>query len=144
MLEAGGEVFLDERDLWPNGDFVTTHIIVRTGYLEDHPDIIESFLRGHVETIQWIGANPEEAKQVTNQAIEDISGAALAPEIIDAAWGNLSFTYDPIASSLRESAAKAFELEFLEAEPNLDDPGIYALDTLNAVLQEEGLPAVSE
>ena len=28
IQEAGGEVFVDEKDLWPDGKFVTTHLIV--------------------------------------------------------------------------------------------------------------------
>jgi NitT/TauT family transport system substrate-binding protein len=142
IQEAGGEVFVDERDLWPNGDFVTTHIIVATEFLEEHPDVVESFLRAHVETIQWIEANPEEAKATANAAIEGETQAALPDAVIDGAWENLRFTFDPIASSLRESAAAAYELDFLEEEPDL--ASIYALDILNTILTEEGLDPVSE
>ncbi len=37
VLEGGGKVLVDERDLWPDGEFVTPHLIVRTAYLEEHP-----------------------------------------------------------------------------------------------------------
>ena len=60
--------------------------------------------------------------------------------MIDAAWENIEITYDPIASSLVKSAEDAFELGYLEEEPDLN--GIYALDILNAVLQDERLPPV--
>jgi NitT/TauT family transport system substrate-binding protein len=142
VLEAGGEVFLDERELWPNGDFVTTHIIVETDYLADHPDVIEGLLRAHVLATQWIGENPEEAKQLTNQGIESVTGAALPAQVIDGTWPNLKFTYDPIASSLQKSADDAYALEFLEDEPDLT--GIYDLTILNQVLAELQLEPVSD
>ncbi|HRE29854.1 MAG TPA: ABC transporter substrate-binding protein, partial [Anaerolineales bacterium] len=44
IVEGGGTVFVDERDLWPNGDFVTTHIIVSTEFLNAHPDIVKKWL----------------------------------------------------------------------------------------------------
>ena len=35
--EGGGKVLVDEKSLWPDGEFVTTHLIVRTKFLEEHP-----------------------------------------------------------------------------------------------------------
>jgi NitT/TauT family transport system substrate-binding protein len=142
-LEAGGVEFLDEKELWPDGQFVTTHLIVRTGFLEDHPDIVERLLRAHVETTAWITANPEEAKALVNQSIEDITTKPLPQETIDGAWTNIEVTNDPIASSLFQSAEDAFELGFLgNDEPNLS--GIYDLTLLNKILRERNLPEVSE
>ena len=141
IQEAGGEVFLDERELWPDGDFVTTHLIVRTEFLDEHPDVVERLVGGHVEAVERIAAEPEEAKLVANEAIGGITSAPLPDAVIDAAWQNLEFTYDPLASTLFQSAADAFELGFLgEAEPDL--AGIYALDALSRVLAERGLPAI--
>ena len=34
VQEGGGHVLVDEADLWPDGRFVTTHLLVRTAYLE--------------------------------------------------------------------------------------------------------------
>ncbi|MEX2227825.1 MAG: ABC transporter substrate-binding protein [Dehalococcoidia bacterium] len=44
-LEAGGAEFLDEKDMWPDGKFVTTNLIVRTEFLEDHQEVVERLLR---------------------------------------------------------------------------------------------------
>jgi len=141
IKEAGGRVFLDERDLWPNGDFVTTHLIVRTQFLEERPDVVKRRLGANVAVTQWINDNPEEARKLVNEGIRQATGAALPQDVVDAAWENLRITYDPIASSLQKSAADAFELGFLgDEEPDLS--GIYALDLLNEVLEERGLPAV--
>ena len=38
VLEGGGKVLVDESDLWPDGQFVTTHLIVRTEFLEAYPE----------------------------------------------------------------------------------------------------------
>ena len=59
----------------------------------------------------------------------------LADETIAGAWENLTFTLDPIASSLQGSADDAIAVELLE-EVDLADPGIYSLDLLNEVLAE--------
>ena len=140
IQEAGGEIYLNEAELWPDGRYVTTHLIVSTDFLEKRPDVVEGLVRATVKTTEWINDNPEEAKTLVNAQIEEVSGAALPQAVIDAAWENIEITYDPITSSLVKSAEDAFELGYLEEEPDLD--GIYALDILDAVLQDEGLPPV--
>ncbi len=133
VQEAGGRVLVDERDTWPNGDFVTTNVIVSTKFLTEHPDVVEAFLTGHVRTTQWINDHPDEAKQIVNAGIKQITGAALSDNVINAAWRNQKVTYDPMASSLRKGADDAFALGYLgDKKPDL--AGLYDLGPLNKVL----------
>ncbi|MGH9111327.1 MAG: ABC transporter substrate-binding protein, partial [Acidimicrobiales bacterium] len=44
--EADGHVLLDEADLWPGGEFVTTHLIVSAGYLEENPANVRALVDG--------------------------------------------------------------------------------------------------
>jgi NitT/TauT family transport system substrate-binding protein len=139
--EAGGTEFLDEKTLWPDGKFVTTHLIVKTSFLEEHPDVVEDLIRAHVETTLWIEQNEAEARRLINENIERVTSKALPATVIDAAWEHIDVTYDPVASSLFKSAEDAFALGFLgDEEPDLTN--IYALDLLNAVLREKNLPEV--
>jgi len=140
LQEAGGKVFLDERSLWPGGQFVTTHLAVRTSYLNANPDVIENLVRGHVETTQWILANPEEAKKLVNQNILKVTNASLPQAVIDAAWLNQEITYDPIAASLKKNVDDAFKLGFYDKKPDLSP--IYELRALNRVLKEKNLADV--
>ena len=143
ILEAGGRVFLDERELWPNGDFVTTHLIVSAKFLRQHPGAVERLVRANVNATQFINERPEEAKALVNQGIEALTGKPLSRETINGAWENLRFTYDPIASSLVKSARDAYDAGLLgRDEPDLE--GIYALDLLHGVLTDLKLPAVGQ
>jgi NitT/TauT family transport system substrate-binding protein len=139
VIEGGGHVLVDERDLWPNGEFVTTHLIVRTEFLEQHPDQVEAVIRGLVRAVDAIDADPAAAQETVNAGIEEITGKALAPETISGAWANLTFTVDPIAPSLEGSAADAVAVGLLDP---VDLDGIYALDLLNEVLDSLGRPQV--
>ena len=140
IVDGGGALFLDERDLWPGGDFVTTNIIVSTPFLKAHPDLVKAWLRVHVEVTQWELANPDQAKQISNEEIKRLTGKALPKEVIDGAWSRMRVTYDPISASLIKSADSAYTAGFLKDKPNLN--GIYELTLLNQVLKEKGLPAV--
>ncbi|HEX7593462.1 MAG TPA: ABC transporter substrate-binding protein [Anaerolineae bacterium] len=139
--EANGKIFLDERDLWDQGQFTTTDVIVSTQFLKEHPDLVKQWLAAHVELTQRINADPALAKQKLNSEIQRLTGTALAAAVLDDAWSRQTVTYDPIRASLIGSADAAFKLGFLGDTPP-DLSGIYDLTLLNQVLKEKGLPAV--
>jgi NitT/TauT family transport system substrate-binding protein len=140
VQEGGGKVLVDEKDLWPAGQYVTTHLIVRTDYLDAHPDIIRVLLEGLLEANDLLNGNPTKAQQLTNQGIQKITGKTIADKVITAAWPNLTFTVDPIASSLKGSADHATKVGLLDP---VDLTGIYDLRLLNELLQAAGKPPVS-
>jgi NitT/TauT family transport system substrate-binding protein len=139
VQEGGGKVLVDEKTLWPDGEFVTTHLIVRTEFLSQHRDVIKKLLEGQVEANEYLASNGTEAQTVVNTGIEKITGKKLADGVIAAAFKSLTFTDDPIASSLKTSADHAVAAGLLE-KPDLT--GIYDLTLLNQVLDAAGKPAV--
>ncbi|MGD9893690.1 MAG: ABC transporter substrate-binding protein [Dehalococcoidia bacterium] len=137
VLDGGGKILVDERDLWPGGAYVTTHLVVRTAFLSEHPDAVARLLSGHVEATAFVNAQPAEAQRLVNDVIERITGKAIAEPVITAAWRNLVFTNDPIAASLRASADDAADFGLLDkGKVKLD--GIYHLGPLNEVLRQSG------
>lgn len=143
VLQAGGVRFLDERTIWPGGRFVTTNVIVRTAFLAKHPDVVERFLAGHVAAVEALRADPARARVEVNDAIRAVTSAALPPEVLEQAWAFLEFTVDPLAPTLRTVAGNADRLGFFRTKkPELS--GLYALEPLNRVLRELGLPPVEE
>lgn len=135
--EGGGSVLVDERDLWPDtdGEYVTTHVIVRTPYLEEHPDIVKAFLDGLIQSIDSIEADPAAAQASVISQIDTITGQATDPAIVATSFGNLTFTLDPIAASLQGSADDAIEIGLLDP---VDLTGIYDLSLLNELLEARG------
>lgn len=142
IREGNGVLFLDERTLWPKGEFVTAHVIVSTTFLKQHRDLVKSWISTHVELTQWIKTHPAEAKQIINSELQRITGKRLPKDVLNDAFGRLSITYDPVAASLFQSAQWAFREGFLGKTPP-DLSGIYDLSILNEVLKEKGLPSVS-
>ena len=128
-------MLVNESDLWPDGDFVTTHLIVATDYLAENPAIVSGLISGLLDAIDLPSADPEQAQQLTNAGIERVTTAALPEEVITGAWENLRFTPDPIASSLEQSKSDAVAVGLLD---DVDLTGIYDLTILNEVLAERG------
>jgi NitT/TauT family transport system substrate-binding protein len=137
VLEGGGHVLVDESQLWPGGQFVTTHLIASTEYLGEHPDVVRDLIGGLGRAIDQANDDESGAQAVVNDGIERVTTSRLAAATIAGAWENLEFTLDPIAGSLQGSADDAVAVGLLE-EVDLRDPGIYALDLLNEVRAERG------
>ena len=131
VLEGGGTVLVNERDLWPGGDFVTTHLVVRTEYLRDHPQTVKALVEGSVEANRQIAADPEGAQQVVGTALAELTGKPLPPPVLDRAWAGITPTDDPIATSLATSAEHAFATGLVD---EADLRGIYDLTLLREVL----------
>ncbi|MCY7299224.1 MAG: ABC transporter substrate-binding protein, partial [Ilumatobacteraceae bacterium] len=140
--EGGGTVLVDERDLWPDtdGEYVTTHVIVRTDFLNDHPDLVKAVLIGLADAIDAIAANPAKAQADVVAQITEITGSAPDEVTIATSFSHLTFTLDPIAASLQKSADDAIAVGLLEP---VDLDGIYDLTLLNDVLIGRGEPTVS-
>jgi NitT/TauT family transport system substrate-binding protein len=140
ILKHQGKVLVDEKDEWPDGQFVTTHLIVRTEFLKDSPELVRRLLQGHIEAVAFTNDHREAAQKAANEHLAALSGKPLPENIIAAAFTNLTFTVDPIAASLQGSAAHAQEVGLLDP---VDLKGIYDLGSLNELLSAAGRPLVS-
>ncbi len=144
--EQGAHVLVDEKTLWPQGKFVTTDIVVRTDFLNEHPDVVEAFLKGHVDALQAIEKDPAAAQEAVNTSLTALTGSALDPQTLANAWKQVDFTADPLQATLEESAAHAIDVGLLDAdqyEAAGDINDLYDLTMLNAILKKQGLPEVT-
>ena len=141
VLDSKGKILVNEKDLWPGGQFVTTHLIVKQEFLKKYPATVKKLVQGHVAAVKYIADNGEKAQADANAQLEALSGKPLKPEVLKAAFENLTFTNDPIAPSLFTSAQHAQDVGLLKP---VDLKGIYDLTILNEVLKADGQPTVSD
>jgi NitT/TauT family transport system substrate-binding protein len=134
--EGNGRLFVDERTLWPNGQFVIGLLVVNTKFLRAHPDLVKNWIRANVDLTDWINAHQAEAKKLLNQQILAETGKALSPAVLDEAFSRIQVTYDPLHSALSTAAQQAFDDGFLGRQmPDLSH--LYDLSLLNQVLSEK-------
>lgn len=138
--EGGGEVFLEEKSLWPGGRYVTTHLVINKAFLAHHEETVRKLIDGLVEITEQINADKSAAAVILNVQLKKETGKALTEGVIEKAMTRVEFTWDPICASLETSAERSHRIGFLRREPALG--GIYSLDVLNQVLKEKHLPPV--
>jgi NitT/TauT family transport system substrate-binding protein len=142
IKEANAKVLVDERDLWPDGQFVSAHIIARTDYIERNPDMIKKLLNAHIDMTAWINENGDEALQVFNTELNELMGQTIPEDEFREGISRIELTHDPIKESLFKAANDAFDIGFLgKTRPDLS--GIYDMKILNEVLKERGLQEIT-
>src|SRR5262249_28647723 len=77
VREGNGRLFVDERTLWPKGQFVITNLIVNPKFVREHSDLVKAWIRANVELTDWINGNLPKAKALINQQIQKETGKAL-------------------------------------------------------------------
>ncbi len=107
--EAGAQTVVDERTLWPEGNFSTTVLVVRSEYAAAHPDVVDSVLKAHLSTLNWIQTHQAEAKKVVNSELKRLTSKALPTDVLEEAWSHVTFSDDPNVSSIQAFAKAAVE-----------------------------------
>ena len=131
--EGNGRLFVDERTLWPNGQFVIGLLVVNTKFLNAHADLVKNWIRANIDLTDWINEHPADAKKLLNEQIHRETGKALPPAVLDEAFSRLRITYDPLRAALNTAAQQAFDNGFLGRQmPDLSH--LYDLTLLNEAL----------
>jgi NitT/TauT family transport system substrate-binding protein len=141
VLQSKGKLLVNEKTLWPQGQFVTTQLVVTQSFLKKYPDTVKKLLQGQLKSIDYIASNKADAQAAANAQLASLSGKPLKDNVLTAAFSDLSFTNDPVAPSLYTGAQHAEDVGLLK---KVDLKGIYDLTPLNDLLKAEGKPAVSD
>jgi NitT/TauT family transport system substrate-binding protein len=140
MVADGGKVLVNEASLWPGGKFVTTNLVVTQSFLKAHASVVSNLLKGQVESVKYINANTSAAETSANAELTTLLGKGLKSSALAASFKEITFTNDPIASSLATDAKHAEAVGLLQS---VSLNGIYDLGPLNTVLKANGEPQVS-
>jgi NitT/TauT family transport system substrate-binding protein len=134
VTEGGGHVLVNEKTQWPNGRFSTTLLVVSSDFLTAHPAVVTGLLKGQLATTAFLNASPTEAQVDANTELATLTGKPLKAGEVATAWSNMTFTNDPIASSILTDLVHAKAAGF----PTSDIAGIFDLGPINQVLVGEG------
>jgi NitT/TauT family transport system substrate-binding protein len=141
MIADGGHALVNEASLWPGGQFVTTELVATQSFIAKNPTVISDLLKGQIEANSYIASDKSAAEAAANAELASLSGKSLKSAILAASFAQVTFTNDPIASSLITDADHAVSVGLLSPVKNLS--GIYDLGPLNKLLAAAGQSQVS-
>jgi len=141
MVQDGGHVLVNEASLWPAGQFVTTNLVVTQSFLAAHPAAVSGLLQGQIDANNFIHQHPAAAQAAANAELTSVLGKGLKPSVLAASFQQITFTNNPVASSLSADAQHAVDVGLLSPVKNLS--ALYDLGPLNQLLAKAGEQQVS-
>ena len=121
VKEINANIVLDYNEILREGRYPTTVIVVRTDFLKQHPDIVKTFVKTHIEISDYINNNPDRAKTIVNDQISELTGKALSKDIMDAAFGRMTVGYDPEKDAVMEFSNLAYDMGIYKDKPDISE-----------------------
>jgi NitT/TauT family transport system substrate-binding protein len=138
LVELGGKILVDERDLWKDHRFPTTVVVATRQALEHRREDVKALLRVHVALTERARKDPAAFAQRTNEAFARLTGKPITPTVLEQSFSRMELLTDPLEDQLREAARHAAELEYI---PSADITGLVDARLLEE-LRAEARPGV--
>lgn len=135
IAEGGGQVLVDERELWPERRFPTTVLVTTKKVLETRRPQVLALLRAHVRLTERWTADPGAFAASVNVGFGKLTTKPLPEPVLKEAFSRLEPSLDPVPAALAESARHAKALGYLTGD---DISGLVDLSLLE---EARGKPA---
>lgn len=137
VLEEGGQIFLNEKDLWPQGIYPTTYLVGAVGFIKNHPELVKKWVKAHLDLTLRLRDHPEQYMAEINREMEKWMGKPLPMKVLKSAFSRLYFTCRPMEEPFMAMAERAYALGFLQEMPaNL--AAIFEPAFIEAAIKERG------
>lgn len=133
VLGQNARVFVDEKDEWEGGVYLTTVLAVRGAFLEAHPDLVTRFVGAHVDETRWIEEHRGVALDLGRATLQRVSGRTLPDAVARSAFAGLAFTHEALPHVLGRAAEDARSAGFL---PEADLSGLVEGQPLKSALAQ--------
>ena len=140
IKEVNANVMLDYDAIWRGGKYPTALVIARKEIIDNNSEIIEKFLKAHIELTEELKSNSGGAVDIINSEIKNLTNNSFDKDIIDASFNRMTSTIDPEKDAIMELVKISEELGTIKGKPNFDN--LFNLIILNKLLKEKGLEQI--
>ncbi len=119
--QTGASVLAEEKDLWPDKEFVLTLVVTTPEFLAAHPDVVERILVAHRAWTKKLTDAPQSYLAQLGDALFALNGKRLPATVLGPALGRVKFTDSPHPETLRAYSAWMSDLGFQRAGVDLND-----------------------
>ena len=120
VTETGATLVAEEKDLWPDKQFLLTLVVTTPEFLAKKPEVVQAVLKAHRAWTRKLTSEPSAHVAELGDALFTLTGKRLPPGVLPAALARVQFVDDPGVSTLRTFAAWKHDLGLERGGGTLD------------------------
>ncbi|MCD8338535.1 MAG: aliphatic sulfonate ABC transporter substrate-binding protein [Lachnospiraceae bacterium] len=111
------DLLLDYEDIYYSGNYPVAVIVVRKDFLEEYPEVVETFLQVHIDTTEAINADLDSSVDAMIEEINAVTGTSYEKDVILSAFSRTTLTVELNEDALMDFAEISLEQEFIDEMP---------------------------
>ncbi|MCC5910275.1 MAG: ABC transporter substrate-binding protein [Clostridiaceae bacterium] len=119
--EGVGRVVVDVTEVPWDGDVPATVLVARKSFVEENPELVAQFLKGHEKAIDFLNNDREASMEIIIKQIKEITDQEIAKDIIDNSLHRVFFRSEIDREVLQEFADLSKDLGFINGDSSLED-----------------------
>jgi|UPI0003FFA772 NitT/TauT family transport system substrate-binding protein len=132
--ELGANVITEWDQVFLGETLPSVVIVTSKQFLEQNPETVDAFLRGHKTAVEYTQENTEGTLETINDSLFNLTQQRLPETVLSEAWERMVVTTETHPEALQAWADASYELKFMDKEPDLD--GFVDTSRLDAILAE--------
>jgi len=111
------DILLDYEDIYYSGNYPVAVIVVRKDFLEEYPEVVETFLQVHMDTTEAINADLDSSVDAMIEEINEVTGTSYDKDVILSAFSRTTLTVELNEDALMEFAEISLGQGFIDEMP---------------------------
>lgn len=128
------DILLDYEDIYYSGNYPVAVIVVRKDFLEEYPEVVETFLQVHMDTTDTINVDLDSSVDAMIEEINEVTGTSYDKDVILSAFSRTTLTVELNEDALMDFAEISLEQGFIDEMPG---DSLVDLSILEGLLSEE-------
>jgi NitT/TauT family transport system substrate-binding protein len=121
LLEQGGATLIaEEKDLWPEKEFMLTVIVATPEFLQKHPDTVAAILEVSRSWTARLNSEPDKYVPQLGEALFALTSKKLPAGVLPAAIKRVKFSDEPIEGTFQTYAQWSYDLGLSRQEPKIE------------------------
>lgn len=100
ISEVGASLVLDATEIWRDGNYPVALVIVNREFMEQNPQLVQTFLETHGDITATINQAPAESYAVINDELQVLTGKSLGEDVLSEAFARIKVTAEISQESL--------------------------------------------
>lgn len=117
LLEQGAEILLDYNEIYMDGQYDVAVVVVREEFMEENPELVETFVAEHEAAAGRIENDKEAALKTINEELQQATGKSLSESVIKQAFERIGVSTELNRESVMGFAKISQQEEFIKEVP---------------------------